>query len=1313
MKPRFYFFAVVAMTMVCAVGLFAQGLETVGGPYTVDSNTVVLLHFDGSMTNAAAAIGKTDTVAVRNTTNPSKIYFLNNTAIPALGQCVRLDNGAITDSTYLTIADTSAVDLTGSFTIEAWANIFSFGDNAQDYRWVPRVCMKPADVTFYDGANWWLEMWGDNRLFHGGYVAESGNYVSVTSPNNMFVPGEWVHLTFIRDAARGFIAVMVHDKDKVLKGFLTKGFTIGDAPKTTKQAVHIGWAGAKGITNASNDSWLDGFIDELRISKVARNFAGPPVISDVTILPNQPTTATSYAAGITVFPLNAGGSITSVVLKYRTDTTSAFSSVPLTGGANNRFTGVIPATTFGKQVQYYYVATDNNAMTAMYPSDAEAATSPTRLSFYVYQPNAMTLDLTFEEGPSGNPVDHSPNAATIVTRVQKDYSTDVPMGGGNYSWQLKTHPGVAIDSNWVEAVSPFLAAEEFTMDCWLKADSTDRHAVRIIINPSAEKDWNNANFELSLRNGGPGVPVFTARYWANDLSAAYVVQDTVAGSTHIGKWRHIILERKANPAKFAMVIKDENDAVIFHKIVDAPKPPIMAGAPMRIGRSWFDGADNYYVGPYRGRIDNVKLYNYAATGATAGVGIDQVGGPYTPDANTVVLLHFDGNMTNSAAAIGKTDTAAVRNTTNPSKIYFLNNTAVPSLGQCVRLDNGAITDSTYLTVADTAALDLTGSFTIEAWANIFTFGDNAQDYRWVPRVCMKPADVTFYDGANWWLEMWGDNRLFHGGYVAESGSYVTVTSPNNMFVPGEWVHLTFINDTARAFIAVMVHDKDKNLKGFLTKGFTKGDRPKTTRQAMHIGWAGAKGITNASNDSWLDGFVDELRVSNVVRKFAGPPVIAEVTILPNQPTTAANYPVSITVFPLNAGGSISSVSLKYRTDTTGSFSTVALSGGAQDKYTGTIPSTTFGKKVQYYYVATDNNGQGAMYPSDAEAATNPTLLSFYVYQPHAMTLDLTFEEGPSGNPVDHSPNGAQIVTRVQKDYSTDVPTGGGVYSWQLKTHAGVSIDSNWVEAVSPFLAAEEFTMDCWLKADSTDRHAVRIIINPSKENDWNNANFELSLRNGGPGVPVFTARYWANDLSVAYVVQDTLAGSTHIGKWRHIILERNASSNEFAMAIKDENDALLFKKAVAAPKPPIMAGAPMRIGRSWFDGADNYYVGPYRGRIDNVKVYNYPAAGITTGVDGEQETPLVFALAQNYPNPFNPTTRINFTVPVQVQTKLLVYDILGRQVKTLVNDVLHAGQHFVQWDGTNGSGAQVASGVYFVRMTAGQFEKTTKMMLMR
>jgi len=696
--------------------------------------------------------------------------------------------------------------------------------------------------------------------------------------------------------------------------------------------------------------------------------------------------------------------------------------------------------------------------------------------------------------------------------------------------------------------------------------------------------------------------------------------------------------------------------------------------------------------------------------------LEPIGGPYTVDTNTVVLLHFDSTMVNEAAAFGKTATQAVKHTTNPSKIYFINNTGVTGMGKCVRLDNGAITDSTYLTIADTAALDMTGSWTIEAWANIFTFGDNSQDYRWVPRVSMKPADETFYDGANWWMEMWGDSRSFQTGYVAQSGSYVTTSSPSNMFVPGEWVHLTFIRDTARSFIAVMVHDKDKNLRGFITQGFTKGDSPRNTKQAMHMGWAGAEGITNSSGDSWLDGFIDELRISKVVRNFAGPPVISDKIILPNQPSTGASYPVSVTAFPLNAGGNITSATLKYRTDTVSAFSSVTLSAGPSNTFTGAIPGQTFGKIVQYYYKVTDNNSLTSLFPSNAEATTNPTRLSFGIYQPNSMTLNLTFEEGPTNPPIDHSPNNCTIVTRVQKEYSTDIPMGGGTYSWVLRSHAGVLRDSDWVEAVSPFLAAEEFTLDCWIKADSADRHAVRIIINPSVETDWNNANFELSFRNGTPGVPVYTARYWNNDGSGANVVQDTVsATANHVGKWRHIIVERNKKSGEFAMAIKNENDVLMFHKIVPGVKPPLMAGAPMRIGRSWVDASDPYYVGPFRGKFDNVKVYNYPAAGITTGVEpGAGETsPWTFDLAQNYPNPFNPTTSITFTIPLALQTELIVYDVLGRQVKTLVNEVRHAGEHHVQWDGTNSAGAPVSSGVYFCRLVAGSNEKVTKMMMMK
>ncbi len=92
------------MLLFCSGALFAQALERIGGPYTVDSHggTAPLR----GKHNDAAATGKTDTALVPHTTNPSKIYFLNNTGVTGMGKCVRLDNGAITDSTYLTIADT-------------------------------------------------------------------------------------------------------------------------------------------------------------------------------------------------------------------------------------------------------------------------------------------------------------------------------------------------------------------------------------------------------------------------------------------------------------------------------------------------------------------------------------------------------------------------------------------------------------------------------------------------------------------------------------------------------------------------------------------------------------------------------------------------------------------------------------------------------------------------------------------------------------------------------------------------------------------------------------------------------------------------------------------------------------------------------------------------------------------------------------------------------------------------------------------------------------------------------------------------------
>ena len=93
------------------------------------------------------------------------------------------------------------------------------------------------------------------------------------------------------------------------------------------------------------------------------------------------------------------------------------------------------------------------------------------------------------------------------------------------------------------------------------------------------------------------------------------------------------------------------------------------------------------------------------------------------------------------------------------------------------------------------------------------------------------------------------------------------------------------------------------------------------------------------------------------------------------------------------------------------------------------------------------------------------------------------------------------------------------------------------------------------------------------------------------------------------------------------------------------------------------------------------------------------------------EIPDKFELYQNYPNPFNPETSIRFDLPKDSYVTLKVYDVLGREIKTLVSEFKPAGSYLVTWDGKDKYGRKVSSGVYFYRMTAGEFTKVRKMII--
>ncbi len=141
-------------------------------------------------------------------------------------------------------------------------------------------------------------------------------------------------------------------------------------------------------------------------------------------------------------------------------------------------------------------------------------------------------------------------------------------------------------------------------------------------------------------------------------------------------------------------------------------------------------------------------------------------------------------------------------------------------------------------------------------------------------------------------------------------------------------------------------------------------------------------------------------------------------------------------------------------------------------------------------------------------------------------------------------------------------------------------------------------------------------------------------------------------------------------------------------------------------------------------------------QVDSIQLvdfkYNTDSPAYTLGVSGEPvgaltwfgmrlsvkdkprtNPPKNFTLIQNYPNPFNPSTTIEYVLPQAVRVRLVIFNILGQNVKTLVDGYQYAGSHAVVWNGTDRFQQPAASGVYFYKLDAGNMSTTRKMILLK
>lgn len=119
-------------------------------------------------------------------------------------------------------------------------------------------------------------------------------------------------------------------------------------------------------------------------------------------------------------------------------------------------------------------------------------------------------------------------------------------------------------------------------------------------------------------------------------------------------------------------------------------------------------------------------------------------------------------------------------------------------------------------------------------------------------------------------------------------------------------------------------------------------------------------------------------------------------------------------------------------------------------------------------------------------------------------------------------------------------------------------------------------------------------------------------------------------------------------------------------------------------------------------------------QMDCVQCHGYPHLNATNIVSDNTVIPNDINLYQNYPNPFNPSTKIQFAIPSSERVSVIIYDIQGQEVKSIVDhEILNPGKYTVEWNSTDYSGQKVSSGIYFARLTVGKYQRTIKMNLLK
>lgn len=412
-----------------------------------------------------------------------------------------------------------------------------------------------------------------------------------------------------------------------------------------------------------------------------------------------------------------------------------------------------------------------------------------------------------------------------------------------------------------------------------------------------------------------------------------------------------------------------------------------------------------------------------------------------------------------------------------------------------------------------------------------------------------------------------------------------------------------------------------------------------------------------------------------------PPIISDVVRNPSWVKSTDAVQVQAKIKDPN--GTVSATKIFYSINYA-EFQETALSAVDDSTFNGTIPPAADGDLVRFFLWAEDNDAETSTAPADTASE-----LLFYTVRDEGLTIyDLQWSPYASGNsPYDGfevTVTGVAVTdsTHFRSDYVLQDETGAwrGIWvhdadhKWNLGDKVTVTgtaqerynltqiTDVTHAELVSQGNPVEPTVVNTgMLRTGSADAESYEsvfvevrdiVVANPFADSPYNYGEFTVDDGTGDVRVAALATSFGGN---------------------------RDSS---YAL-----NDSLELVRGI--------------LYYSYY----NFKIEP-RNMDDVVRK-------TTAAVENEFHQPLAFELKQNYPNPFNPATSIRYQLGAAENVQIIIYNLQGQRIKTLVNSFQTAGNHTIEWDGTTDVNLQVASGVYFAKLVAGDFHSIKKMLLVR